>query len=238
MEPEDEAPPPPGTACPECGTSFDPDVDFEGCETCRQRALAQSEAEEDIAPDPDEVAHVRKMQRFLATPGDPELRYCPGCLAEFLAGTKACEKCTKELLSHEELRAHAMKSIADVAARWFVPLIEDAPVAMQDPGTAKYVVDTIEKRSMRGAHLAERMFAALDADESAPVLELRVHRDQKGFSAIFGVWREYRATYFVRRNQLPALREWLGRADLGGEYAEAQAALLTRIDTLLDPNQA
>lgn len=202
-----------GDACPTCGAPFDPDVDVEGCENCRQLQLHEAEkVEEDLEPDPAEEAAVERFKAFLEAEPESGLSYCPGCLSEFREGALACGKCSKELLSAEDARAFAQRTIADLTARWFVPVMDDA----DGPFTA-------------------RLIEALETAEDGPVLDVRVRREQRDFSPIFAIWRSYRSMYFVRRSQLPALRTWLASSDLGPEFAEQQQALIAHLDRLIAP---
>lgn len=214
-QPDEEAAevPLPGTACPRCGALFDPDVDVEGCENCRQLELNEREAlAEDIEPEADEVEAVERFRRFLANPPDPASTYCPGCLNEFRSEARACVKCTKELLSAEDARTFARRTVEDLTAHWFVPVADDA-----DPA------------------FSEALWAALDADEQAPQIELRVKRLSRGFSPIFAVWRYYRTEYYVRRSQLTSLRRWVAGAPLDARFDEQREGMLSHLDRLLVP---
>lgn len=213
-QPEEEGPElAEGEACPRCGTPFDPDVDVEGCENCRQLELNESEAlAEDIEPEPDEIETVERFRRFLAHESDPASSYCPGCLNEFRSDATACVRCTKELLSAEDARRFARRSVEDLTAHWFVPVTDDAD-----------------------AVFSEALWAALEADEEAPQIEVRVKRLSRGFSPIFAVWRYYRTEYYVRRSQLTSLRRWVAGAPLEERFSAQRETLIAHLDRLLLP---
>lgn len=201
-----------GDACPSCGALFDPGVDIEGCENCRQLVLSESEkSPESVEPDPEELAAVTRFQRFLKQSPDASYHYCPGCLGEFRPEAKGCLKCTKDLLSAEDAWAFASRTVEDLTASWFVPLMDDSAEAF-----AEAVLDTIES-------------------DPGPPVELRVKRHHRDFSPILGVWRSYRSQYFVRRMHLGLVRSRLALADLPEEHTERLEALLAHLDSLIAP---